>query len=78
MRSIVLWYSLTMLLVGAIAAVAVLWCHLNHVHRYQGAVLVSLTDRHGVHVFDIVVLAVELALLLILSAILVAGFHRPR
>lgn len=78
MRSTARWYSLTMLLVGAIAAVAVLWCHLSHIRRWQGPMLLSLTDRHGVHVLDLAVLAAELALLAILSATLVAGFSRPR
>ena len=43
MRMIVAWYILTMLLVGAIAAVAVLWCHLSHLKRYQGPLLFALT-----------------------------------
>lgn len=76
MRVIIAWYILTMLLVGAIAAVAVAWCHLNHIRRYQGPLLVSLSDRHGVHVFDIAVLVVEATLLLLLSAVLLAGFSR--
>lgn len=76
MRSVAPWYTITMLLVGAIAAVAVVWCHLNHIRRYQGPMLFALTDRHGVHVFDIVVLAAEIALLATLSVVLLAGFSR--
>jgi hypothetical protein len=76
MRSIILWYTTTMLLVGAITLVAVLWCHFSHLHRYQGQMLFSLTGSHGVHVFDVAVLATELALLTALSVTLLAGFSR--
>ena len=76
MRSTALWYTLAMLLVGAIAAVAVLWCHLSHLRRYQGPMLVSLTNRHGVHAFDLAVLALEAILLLALTAVLLGGLAR--
>jgi hypothetical protein len=73
MRSTARWYTLTMLLVGAIAAVAVLWCHLSHLKRYQGPMLFSLTNHHGVHVFDLLVLAAEASLLLALTATLLGA-----
>lgn len=69
-------YAVTMLLVGAIAAVAVPWCHLNHLRRYQGPLLFALTDRHGVHIFDLAMLAAEIPLLAIPSGVLIAGFSR--
>jgi hypothetical protein len=62
-----------MLLVGAIAAVAVLWCHLSHLRRYQGPMLFFLDDHHGVHAFDLAVLALEAILLLALTAVLLGG-----
>jgi hypothetical protein len=76
MRAIVAWYTLAMLHVGAITAIAVAWCHLSHLHRYQGPMLISLTAEHGVHVVDVAVLAAEAFLLLALSAVLLAGFSR--
>ena len=40
--------------------------------------LFSLTETHGVHVFDVAVLAAEAFLLIVLSAVLLAGRRDPR
>jgi hypothetical protein len=78
MRPVILHYSLTMLLVGAIVAVAMLWTHLSHLHRWQGPKLVHLWATHGIHLGDLVALAVELLLVMALSIVVLAGFTRPR
>lgn len=70
MRSTILWYMVTMVLVGAIAGVGMLWCHFSHLRRHQGPELMRLWASHGIHVMDVVVLSVELALLLALSVTL--------
>ena len=78
MRSIILTYILTMLLVGAIVTVAVLWTHFSHLKRYEGPILFHLWSTHGVHLADLVVLATEILLLVALSITLLAGLTRPR
>ena len=78
MRRTALFYSMSMLLVSAIVAVAVLWAHLSHLKRYEGPQLFPLWSTHGVHLFDLVVLAVEILLLTLLTIILLAGFSRAR
>lgn len=72
------YYTAAMVLVAAIVMVAVLWCHLNHTRTVEGRVLFGLWGTHGVHVFDIWVLVVELVLLVLLSATLIRGFSRGR
>lgn len=71
-RSAVLFYIGSMTLVVAIVFLAVLWCHINHIRRGQGPYLIHLWGTHGVHLFDLAVLGVEL----VLVALLLAGFSR--
>ena len=79
MRSTLLYYIMTMLLVTAIVAVAVFWTHLSHVTWYdEGPILWIFWSTHGIHTFDLVVFGVELLLVLLLSVTLLAGFSRRR
>jgi hypothetical protein len=78
MRVVIALYALSMLYVGAIVAVALIWCRLSMLHALQGPFIVSLTRTHGIHVLDLVTLAIELALLLLLTLTLLAGFSRGR
>ena len=78
MRSILLRYIIAMVLVGAIATVAALWVHLSHRKVLEGPILLHLWSTHGVHLIDLVVLAIELVLLLALSITLLAGFTHRR
>lgn len=77
-RFALLYYAVSMLLVAAIAVVAVLWCHLSHLHLFQGPELFRLWSTHGVHVFDVIVLVIELVLATVLSATLIVGFTDRR
>jgi hypothetical protein len=72
------YYTTTMLLVGAIAAVAVVWCYLSHIRAPDGPMLFHLWGTHGVHTFDLVVLGIEAVLLVLLSITLLAGFSRRK
>jgi hypothetical protein len=66
-------------LVAAITGVAMLWVHLSHLHvDNDNDVLLKLWGTHGVHRFDIAVLAVELVLVTLLTGVLIAGFTRRR
>lgn len=76
MRFTIFLYAASMMLVTAIVAVAVLWTHLSHRKVFEGPQLASLWSTHGLHAFDIVVLAVELVLVALLSVVLLAGFSR--
>ena len=76
MRFTIFFYTASMLLVSAIVAVAVLWTHLSHRKIFEGPRLASLWSTHGLHTFDLVVLAVELLLVTLLSIVLLAGFSR--
>jgi uncharacterized membrane protein len=76
MRIVALYYAVTMGLVATIVAVAVMWCHFNHIRVGEGRLLFRLWGTHGVHVFDVWVLVIEFVLLTLLSAILLAGFSR--
>ncbi|HYH10872.1 MAG TPA: hypothetical protein VD789_00860 [Thermomicrobiales bacterium] len=76
MRFTIFFYTASMLLVSAIVAVAVLWTHLSHRKIFEGPRLASLWSTHGLHAFDLVVLAVELLLVALLSIVLLAGFSR--
>jgi hypothetical protein len=78
MRSTALYYAASMLLVGVILAVGMVWTHWSHLHRHQGQILMTLTSEHGVHTFDLVVLGLELTLLSLLSIVLISGFSRGR
>ncbi len=79
MRARVFFYvTASMLLVTAIVAIAMLWVHLSHLKRFDGPLLFELWSSHGVHIGDIAVLAVELALVMLLTGILIAGFSRRR
>lgn len=76
MRLTILYYTASMLLVSAIVAVAVLWTHISHRKIFEGPQIASLWSTHGLHAFDLVVLAIELLLLALLSVVLLAGFSR--
>ena len=76
MRFTIFLYAASMMLVTAIVAVAVLWTHLRHRKVFEGPQLASLWSTHGLHAFDLVVLAVELVLVSLLSVVLLAGFSR--
>ncbi len=78
MRTVLLSYTAAMLIVGAIVAVALAWARLSMLHRYQGPFLLHLWSTHGLHLGDLAVLAVELLLLMLFSAVLLAGLTRPR
>ncbi len=78
MRSTALYYAASMLLVGAILAVGMIWTHWSHLHRHQGRIVMTLTSEHGVHTFDLAVLGLELTLLTLLSVVLISGFSRER
>jgi len=77
MRFTLLYYAASMLLISAIVAVAVLWTHLSHRKVFEGPQLASLWSTHGIHAFDLIVLAVELVLVALLSIVLLSGFSRP-
>lgn len=78
MRSIVSFYTATMVLVTAMVAVAVMWTHLSHLKRYDGPMLWSISATHGVHLFDLAVLGLEVLLFLLLSIVLLTGFSDRR
>lgn len=59
---------------GTITFVAVLWCYLNHLRVDFGPFLFGVTATHGVHLDDLVFLAVEFVLLCLLTSVLVVGF----
>jgi hypothetical protein len=73
----VLFVTVTLAQVGAIVIVAVLWCYLSHLHLNIGPILVSLSSRHGVHTGDLLFLGLELVLLTLLTATLIAGYRQP-
>jgi hypothetical protein len=73
-----LYVSVSMLQVTTIVAIAMLWVHLSHLRRYDGPLLFELWSTHGVHVFDVGVLAIELMLATLLTGTLIAGFARGR
>lgn len=73
------YLTVSMLLVTAITGVGMLWVHLSHLRvDRDNRVLLKLWGTHGVHPFDLAVLAIELVLVLMLLATLVAGFSRRR
>jgi hypothetical protein len=47
---------------GVITLIAVIWTVMNIRRQYQGPLLVKLSHSHGVHLFDIAVLVIELLL----------------
>jgi len=64
-------------LVTAITGVAMLWVQWSHERRFDtDRPLFALWGTHGVHLFDLVVLGVEVVLVALLSAVLLAGFAR--
>ncbi len=78
MRSTALYFVVIMLLVLAVVTVAMVWTHLSHLRDFEGPVLFKLTSRHGVHLFDLVVLWVEMLLVLLLSIVLLSGLTRRK
>jgi hypothetical protein len=78
MRSTALYFTVILLLVLTIVAVAMMWTHLSHLRRFEGPVLYHLTSRHGVHLFDLFVLGIEMLLVLLLSIVLLSGLTRRR
>jgi len=73
-----LYVGTCLLLVGMITFLAVLWCHLSHLRRDFGPMLVSLSTTHGVHVGDLIFLGLEFFLVTLLTAVLIAGFTHAR
>jgi hypothetical protein len=71
-----LFVTATLAQVGAIVLVAVLWCYLSHLRQNIGPVIVQLTSQHGIHTGDLLFLGLELALLTLLTATLIAGYRR--
>lgn len=78
MRRTVLFYTMSVLLVSVIVTVAVLGAHPSHLKRDEGPQLFPLWSTHGVHLFDLVVLAVEILLLTLLTITLLDRFSRAR
>jgi len=66
-----------LLLTALITLVAILWCDLSHRHADFGPLLVSFSPSHGIHLEDLLFLAVELVLGTVLTVLLIAGFTRP-
>lgn len=77
-RDIVARFLVSMTLVGLIGATAVICCYLNDRHLAEGPLVIRLSFKHGVHVFDLVVLAIEMVLVSLLSVALLVGFSRRR
>jgi cell division protein FtsX len=71
-----LFVTITVVQVGAIVIIAVLWCYLSHLRQNIGPLLVSLNSRHGVHTGDLLFVGLELVLLTALIATLIAGYRQ--
>ena len=77
-RDIIARYLGAMAIVGAIRALAIIWCYMDQNRIAEGPLVIALGRSHGVHLFDLVVLAIELVLVALLSTVLLAGFARRR
>jgi len=77
-RDVLLHYLAAMTLVGAITAIALAWCYMDQRRILEGPLLIQLGPSHGVHLFDLAILAAELILVALLSVVLLVGFSRRR
>lgn len=66
MKRIVFHLAINLILVGMIGFVAIAWADLSHRNVYEGPLLFTLWSTHGVHVFDVLVLGIELVLIALL------------
>ena len=76
--SVLAYLVVSLALVAAIALVAMLWVQLSHERVDTDEVLFPLWGTHGVHRFDLAVLAIEVVLVILLTIVLLAGFTRRR
>jgi hypothetical protein len=75
-KRVAAYLTLSLALVAAITFVAALWVHNNHTRDVEGPVLAVLWGTHGIHEIDLIALAIEAALVLTLTVILILGFRR--